>query len=314
MKTFRTICLFGICIVIIAMTGTAAEQNFSASLLTAKDVDCKKCHADSPHLIHAQKPVECVNCHGDKSSVSIPVCTKCHDGPIHQVHEGKVKTEVCSYCHTDIENVHNSLISDAVCSHCHKSLTEVHGDDESCVKCHRSPPEIVKPLKLEGTVLICQNCHPQPNIANIHGQDYDKTGCYNCHRGTSKAVGSEVVHTIHGDRVGCQNCHGGQRIFLPECTQCHKINELHSFDKIGRLTAQQGLECSVCHPEISGPSEAAEVKGPETLTHEGEPQGTIETGNLPEQQEEAAETPGFQAALALGMLLAGCIIRKRLGK
>src|SRR5659263_462358 len=85
----------------------AAEANFSASLLTASDVNCKKCHTDTPHVIHAKKPVECVNCHGDKLNVTIPNCTKCHNGPIHQVHAGKVNTQKCEYCHKTIAVVHN---------------------------------------------------------------------------------------------------------------------------------------------------------------------------------------------------------------
>ncbi len=163
MNITRTI---GLLIFMAAVFAVVAHaEDFSASSLTANDVDCRKCHTDTPHLIHAKKPVECVNCHGDKISVSIPKCTKCHDGPIHKVHAGKVSTQSCSYCHKTIEAIHNAIISDAVCSHCHRDLVEVHGKDAACAKCHKSPPGIVKPLKSEGMVLICQDCHRQTSVA-----------------------------------------------------------------------------------------------------------------------------------------------------
>src|SRR3989304_7050585 len=182
--------------VIFSTAAYAAEANFTASLLTADNVDCKKCHNDTPHNIHAKKPVECVNCHGDKLDVSIPKCTKCHDGPIHQVHAGKVATQTCAYCHKDITGVHNNLINDAVCSHCHQDLIDVHGKEAACVKCHKTPPGIVKPLKLEGMVLICQDCHGAASVATIHGAVDEKKGCYACHKGTSQANGSDVPHII----------------------------------------------------------------------------------------------------------------------
>jgi len=35
-------------------------------------------------------------------------------------------------------------------------------------------------------------------------------------------------------------------VVVPKCTKCHKIDELHAFGKIGKLTSN--LECNVCHP------------------------------------------------------------------
>ncbi len=229
-----------------------AEENFSASSLTASDVDCKKCHTDTPHVIHAQKAAaSCENCHGDKLSVAIPQCTKCHDGPIHKVHAGKIE-KGCDYCHKTIGQVHTNLTSNAVCSHCHKDLVEVHGENQSCVKCHKTPPEIVKPLKAEGMVLVCQNCHPAASVATIHGNETDKQGCYNCHKGASNINGSEIPHQIHKDKVSCKECHEENgKVVIPQCIRCHKIDDLHAFNKIGKLTAQSGLTCSTCHADIS---------------------------------------------------------------
>lgn len=232
---------------------TTNKTNFLVSSLTANDVDCKKCHTDVPHIIHASKQVSCENCHGDKKSVTIPQCTKCHNGPIHKVHAGKI-AKGCQYCHKNIAPVHTNLIGETVCSHCHKDLIEVHGKNQSCAKCHRTSPEIVKPLKAEGMILICQNCHPATSVATIHGDVNNKQRCYNCHRGASKINGSEVPHTIHQDKASCKDCHeDNSKVVIPQCAKCHKIDELHAFNKIGKLTTQSGLTCSKCHVDISKP-------------------------------------------------------------
>ena len=224
--------------------------NFLVSSLNASNVDCKKCHIDVPHIIHAQKQVSCENCHGNKTSVTIPQCTKCHDGPIHKVHAGKIE-KGCQYCHKNITSIHTNLIGDTVCSHCHKDLIQVHGENQSCAKCHKTPPEIVKPLKAEGMTIICQDCHPATSMATIHGNVDSKQGCYNCHRGASKINGSEIPHTIHQDKASCKYCHEENgKVVVPQCTKCHKIDELHAFNKIGKLTAQSGLRCSICHADI----------------------------------------------------------------
>lgn len=304
MKIIRII---GLLIVIALFTTVvyAAEANFSASSLTAKDVDCKKCHADTPHVIHAKKPVDCVACHGDKLSVSVPKCTKCHDGPIHQVHAGKVNTQTCAYCHKDIDGVHNALTSDAVCSHCHKDLIEVHGKNDSCTKCHKSPPVIVKPVKAEGMVLICQDCHPATSVATIHGAVDEKKGCYECHKGTSKATGSEIPHVIHATKVECKGCHEENgKVVVPKCTRCHDIDTLHAFNKIGKLTSQSGLQCSTCHPEISG-TQTAPPKQPDQV-----PAETAKPESTQKPQDTGVKTPGFGAVLAIGMLFTGYMVRK----
>ena len=249
--------LIAVMILTAVQTVTHAEANFSVSSLTASDVNCKKCHTDTPHIIHEQKSVNCENCHGDKKSVAIPQCTKCHDGPIHKVHEGKVNTEKCDYCHKNIAPVHTNLISGAVCSHCHKDLIEVHGASDSCSKCHKTPPEIVKPLKSPEMILVCQNCHPSTSVATIHGAVDYKQGCYNCHRGAAKINGSEVPHLIHENKATCKDCHEDNgKVVVPKCTKCHKIDELHSFNKIGKLTS--GLECQVCHPGENKPEQKLE--------------------------------------------------------
>lgn len=288
------------------MVAYAAEENFQASSLTAKDINCKKCHTDTPHIIHAKRAVDCVSCHGDKQSVSIPVCTKCHDGPIHQVHAGKVATQTCAYCHKTITQVHNNLMSDAVCSHCHTDLVEVHGKDGSCVRCHRSPPAIVKPLKSPEMILICQNCHPASSVATIHGAVDDKTVCYNCHKGTSKAVGPEVAHVIHATKVDCKGCHEEKgKVVVPQCLRCHEIDKLHAFNKIGKLTSASGLKCAVCHADetkLSG-KKAAPVQTA-VMTATAALNDTTRLGST-------ERTPGFTAVLAVGILFAGYLMLRR---
>lgn len=273
MKT-RTLLLLAIMFIMAVQTTTYAEANFSVSSLNASDVNCKKCHTDTPHVIHAQKPAAtCEKCHGDKLSVAIPQCTKCHDGTIHKVHEGKVSTQTCDYCHKTINQVHINITSGAVCSHCHKDLVEVHGASGSCIKCHQTPPNIVKPLKSAGMILVCQNCHPATSVATIHGDIDSKQGCYNCHKGTSALNGSDVPHNIHVDKATCQDCHQDNgKVVVPKCDKCHKIDELHAFSKIGLKTTD--LKCQICHPDTTKASQAG--NGTQGTTANG----TIVGGNV----------------------------------
>ncbi len=308
MKKLRIICLLIIMAVFATMVANAAEENFQASSLTANDVDCKKCHAGTPHIIHAKKPVDCVNCHGGKESVSIPVCTKCHDGPIHQVHSGKVATQTCAYCHKTITQVHNALMSDAVCSHCHTDLVEVHGKDASCTKCHKSPPAIVKPIKSPEMILICQDCHPASSVATIHGAVDNKTGCYNCHKGTSNAVGAEVAHVIHSTKVDCKGCHEENgKVVVPQCVRCHEIDKLHDFSKIGKLTSTTGLNCAVCH------ADETKLSGAKATPVQTQVQTPVKTATPVEtiKPESTEKTPGFTSAMAIGILFAGYMIVRR---
>jgi hypothetical protein len=314
MRIRKTIILLIYMSVIFTSAAYAAEANFSASLLTASDVDCKKCHNATPHVIHANKPVECVNCHGDKLNVSVPKCTKCHDGPIHQVHAGKVSTQKCEYCHKTITEVHNNLMADAVCSHCHKDLIDVHGKEAACIKCHKSPPGIVKPLKSEGMVLICENCHASSSVATIHGAADDKKGCYLCHGGTSKAVGSEVPHLIHATKVDCQGCHqeNGQ-VVVPKCTRCHDVDKLHAFSKIGKLTAQSGLKCSACHADTTQLSAPQTAPAPVQNTPVSPVQAEKSENTSQGQEGQGPKMPGFEAISAIGLMMAGYMIKRRRG-
>lgn len=306
----RAVLISMILIILIATTTVIAqaEANFSASSLTANDVDCKKCHTDTPHVIHAQKAAaSCENCHGDKLSVAIPQCTKCHNGPIHKVHAGKID-KGCDYCHKTVGQVHTNITSNAVCSHCHKDLIEVHGESQSCVKCHKTPPEIVKPLKAEGMILVCQNCHPAVSVATIHGSETDKQGCYNCHRGASQLNGSEIPHQVHKDKVSCKECHEENgKVVVPQCIRCHKIDDLHAFNKIGKLTAQSGLECSICHADISKTAGTSKTSGTGVPTKTVIPTKTETDTNFTEikdtetvsdqekdEEKEPLKIPGFE--------------------
>lgn len=307
----RILLLLAIMFIMAVQTATHAEASFSVSSLNASEVDCKKCHTDTPHIIHAQKPAAtCEKCHGDKQSVEIPKCTKCHDGPIHKVHAGKVSTQTCDYCHKTVGQIHTNITSGAVCSHCHKDLIEVHGESGSCVKCHKSPPDIVKPLKSEGMILVCQNCHPSTSVATIHGDIDSKQGCYNCHRGASKLNGSDVPHTIHVNKVTCQDCHQDNgKVVVPKCTKCHKIDEIHAFDKIGTKTSN--LKCSICHSETAKISQGsngsqnaqiAQVSAVENSTNESMTQATMPTAEKTQGLPKTPATPGFNAITAILIL------------
>jgi hypothetical protein len=157
-------------------------------------------------------------------------------------------------------------------------------------------------------VLICENCHAASSIATIHGAADDKKGCYLCHGGTSKAAGSDIPHTIHANKVDCQKCHqeNGQ-VVVPKCTRCHDVDQLHAFSKIGKLTAQTGLKCEACH------SDTTQLSAPKTTPAkvENTPVSPETTPGNTEQGQEAEKTPGFEAISAIGLMMAGYMIRRR---
>ncbi|MCL7414804.1 MAG: cytochrome c3 family protein [ANME-2 cluster archaeon] len=222
----------------------------------AEDVDCSAvCHAPDPHQIHAGTSATCQQCHGATLTDRQPQCTKCHSGTIHNVHIKKVQTEDCSYCHKGLESLHSDMMSDTLCSHCHDDLLDVHGGDaESCNKCHGKAPDIVAPIKAVDDVIVCQNCHISADVAALHGEASNLSSCYRCHRPGSSDVesSSEIPHFLHIPEVNCNRCHLNQdtgKIYIPLCTQCHKVESLHSYDAVGLKTSGAGtLRCSVCHP------------------------------------------------------------------
>lgn len=243
----------GILFFMAIIANAATDTNFSASSLLAKDIDCKKCHVDTPHIIHAKRTVDCVACHGPKTDVTIPLCIKCHDGSIHQTHAKKVSTVACDYCHKNLANVHINLINETVCSHCHRDLIEVHdgeGGKGGCAKCHKTAPDIVKPLKSPEMIIICEDCHKASSVATIHGLANETKGCYMCHKGTANITGSDIPHNLHAGKVTCEDCHEEKgSVIIPKCMKCHKIDDLHSFNLISKLTIQTGLNCEACHAE-----------------------------------------------------------------
>jgi hypothetical protein len=321
--------LLAIMIIMAAQTTVQAvaqtDANFSVSTLNASDVDCKKCHTATPHIIHAQKAAAtCEKCHGDKQSVAIPQCTNCHTGTIHNVHIGKVSTQKCDYCHKTVNQVHINLTSGAVCSHCHKDLVEVHGASEACVKCHKSAPDIVKPVKSPGMILICQNCHPSTSVATIHGEIDSKQGCYNCHKGTSGMNGSDVPHNIHVNKATCQDCHQDNgKVVVPQCQKCHKINELHAFDKIGTKTSN--LRCQTCHPEVKASQEVAKIQAVPTVgiatggnvTNASKvPVSAATPGNIatPEETQDSSKIPVVPGFGIVSGIVALCLVIRKIRK
>lgn len=292
--------LFAISQAASAQANVATEQNFTAVELTAKDVNCRGCHVQSPHEIHKDKPVTCDNCHGTGTSIAIPQCTKCHSGPIHQVHEKKVQVVACSYCHTNIEPKHNAILNETVCAHCHRDLITVHnvGGTESCVKCHRSPPNIVKPAKVAGNTIICQDCHQAPNVKEIHGPG--NIPCYNCHTPWAKdAKPSQIPHFIHVPKVDCVTCHmENGKVAIPQCAKCHDVNALHSFSAIA--TKPQGsLSCSQCHPGTFG---------------EGTPTVTTTAPSETGTQKQTEAVPGYEPIMAIAALIGFAYKKKLQGK
>lgn len=234
----------------IANVSTETAQ-FHAVNLTAENVNCVKCHDISPHKIHAKKSAEglvsCKKCHGDILNLTIPTCTKCHKGLIHEVHLKKVQKVDCEYCHAYIKKDHNqNLLGSVVCAHCHRDLIVAHNN--SCSKCHKTAPEIVKPVKPENADIICQNCHSANNLVGIHGNPLNKTICYNCHQ---PEKGKDIPpHEIHlpDNKATCEMCHliGPNKVIIPECSDCH--HNLIGFHLITKVPQKgDALKCSVCH-------------------------------------------------------------------
>ena len=306
------------------MVSQAQEIDFNAVTLDASDVNCKKCHVLSPHVIHDNKPVTCQNCHGESLSVKIPQCSNCHSGPIHGVHVDKITETNCDSCHNNIEGKHQTFLSDSVCEHCHDNLFDIHGGDTSCVKCHQSAPNLVKPYMSPEMVLVCENCHYADNVAYVHGEEGDISSCYKCHRARApNKTDAQVPHIIHVPKVDCMRCHwdaSEDAIVVPQCSRCHNIQNIHAFDKIGK--GMQGeVACGVCHPELIV-QESMGVITEKSVEVEEDTSGTIKEttstvvetappieieehdAELPEE-ESSAETPGF-GALA-GILAASLV-------
>ena len=297
--------------VIILVTLTAAvtygaevETQFASLTLTADTVNCADCHKANPHIIHKQKldagRVTCEACHGAAFEIGIPECIKCHSGPIHEVHIGRVQTEDCTFCHMDLEAVHYTVFGgkELVCAHCHGEIVAVHGEGmDSCVKCHKTAPDIVKPVKSGGMAITCQACHVYDDAATIHGDLDDPTGCYKCHRTTPNATVAEIPHNLHLPiGVTCEMCHipSGNQIIIPPCSNCHDAVGIHLLSEIG--ISATAPECSVCH----GQSPDKVVKETPTVaaaTPVDEKPPEVETTPA------AGETPGFEGLVAVAMLM-----------
>jgi hypothetical protein len=262
--------------------GAEVETQFASLTLTADTVNCADCHKENPHIIHKQKldagRVTCEACHGAAFEIGIPECIKCHSGPIHEVHIGRVKTEDCTFCHEDLEAVHYTVFGgkELVCAHCHGEIVAVHGEGmDSCVKCHKTAPDIVKPVKSGG----------------------DPTGCYKCHRTTPNATVAEIPHNLHLPiGVTCEMCHipSGNQIIIPPCSNCHDAVGIHLLSKIG--ISATAPECSVCHGQPPE-KEVKETPTAAAATPADEKPPEVETTPA------AGKTPGFGGLLAVAMLL-----------
>ena len=285
--------------------GAEVETQFASLTLTSDAVNCGDCHTDNPHILHKQKldsgKVTCEACHGEAFEIGIPQCIKCHSGPIHQVHIGRVTTEDCTFCHKELEGVHYDVFGgkELVCAHCHGEIVAVHGEGmDSCVKCHKSAPDIVKPVKSEGMAITCQACHVYDDAASIHGELSDPTGCYKCHRTTQNATVTEIPHNLHIPiGVTCEMCHipSGADIIIPPCSNCHDAVGIHLLSNIG--ISDTAPVCEVCH----GRSPEKVVKETPTAAE------ATPTDEKPAEVEvvgsEDKKIPGFGMLLAITALM-----------
>ncbi|MEA1944100.1 MAG: cytochrome c3 family protein [Euryarchaeota archaeon] len=308
----RTPMLLATLILLVVMISVSAEVEFDTTALYAKDVDCTKCHPENPHTIHEEEldagKVTCEACHGEALEIAIPQCGKCHYGTIHNVHIKKVMTENCTYCHGDINTHHNNEILDTtVCAHCHRDLVDVH---TGCEPCHKTAPDIVKPVQPAGVTILCQDCHTQKDLVHVHGEETDTSICYMCHRpkGDKEELEPDVIpHLIHlPDLATCEECHmPGGKVILPACSNCHDLTGLHLITVVPRT--QRELHCSVCHPETEVPAVQKEIETPRV-----EEVAETPTAAPPEEEKPKKGVPGYEASLlAIAGLLAYTVRRMR---
>lgn len=284
----------------------AEKTQYESIIIMAEDVNCRQCHTITPHEIHVDKPVDCSDCHGTTLSIAIPQCTKCHTGSIHNVHIGIVKTEDCSYCHSNVNTFHTNMISNTVCSHCHGDPVTVHGGPKvGCQKCHDQAPDIAKPVKAQGTTVICQNCHTAADVTDLHGTTENRSSCYRCHRpGSTKIMSiSEIPHSIHIPKVECNTCHFDQqtgKVTIPSCTKCHSVDQIHAFDAIGLKTPDHGLSCAACHAVASAAESVTTTlsETPAGSESEAEDSGLVET-TAAQAEDAAVETPATEKAAGM---------------
>ena len=315
----RTPMLLATLILLIVAMSVYAEVEFGTIALDAENVDCAKCHPGSPHTLHEEKMeqnlVTCEDCHGEALDIAIPQCEKCHYGTIHDVHIKKVETEDCTYCHGDINTHHNNEILDTtVCAHCHRDLVDVH---QGCEACHKTAPDIVKPLQPAGVTIICQDCHTQKDLVHIHGDETNTSSCYMCHRPEGNKEGRDldagvIAHLIHlPDLATCEECHMPEgKVTIPQCSNCHDLTGLHLITVVP--PTQRELHCSVCHPETSVPTVAESIKTPATGEVVETPATTATEGEEPEAAETKKSIPGYTASLlVVAGLLAYAVRRTR---
>lgn len=309
MKQIKVLLLL---IVIFSMvTAVQAEvAQYETVSKMAEDTNCKAvCHNQDTHVIHEMTSATCQGCHGTTLTDRQPSCykTECHTGSIHNVHIKSVQTEDCSYCHEGLDSIHLEMMSDTLCAHCHGDLLDVHGGPtESCGECHGSAANIVSPVTSAGDVIVCQGCHASADVAILHGEASDPNSCYKCHRpGSVNVTASEIPHFIHIPDVACEKCHidqGTEKIMIPECVLCHKVETLHGYNQISLKTSSTGLKCSVCHPMVADEPDAAAPTPVDTDTSE-----PVDTTT---EDDEGTPTPGFGVLAALTSLAMLFVIRK----
>lgn len=309
MKQIKVLLLL---IVIFSMvTAVQAEvPQYETVSKMAEDTNCKAvCHNQDTHVIHEMTSATCQGCHGSTLTDRQPSCykTECHTGSIHNVHIKSVQTEDCSYCHEGLDSIHLEMMSDTLCAHCHGDLLDVHGGPtESCGECHGSAANIVSPVTSAGDVIVCQGCHASADVAILHGEASDPNSCYKCHRpGSVNVTASEIPHFIHIPDVACEKCHidqGTEKIMIPECVLCHKVETLHGYNQISLKTSSTGLKCSVCHPMVADEPDAAAPTPVDTDTSE-----PVDTTT---EDDEGTPTPGFGVLAALTSLAMLFVIRK----
>ena len=142
----------------------------------------------------------------------------------------------CTACHSPLKSGKHISVNEKSCYLCHlrgfdSSLAASENNDEECMVCHKSIPEVIH-LGRRNIV--------HEDVAN------KQTNCYECHSNVVKGSGSVSLSV-------CYNCHNWQEEIPVEGRRGRKLHNIH---------VKNHQECFQCHTDINhGIDREAKVAG-----------------------------------------------------